>query len=249
MGTESLAGTKGYGSSLYQTHKMLAGWIRPNSRVLEIGCSTGAFARFLCQTKGCTVVGVELNPAAAGVARGVCERVVCGDAEVETTWCDVASGYDYVVFADVLEHLRYPELALRRSKTVLAPGGAIAMAVPNVAYYTVRLQLLRGHFDYKSYGILDETHLRFFTRDTFKALIGRCDLFLLDLVPELLPLRGERLCDRLGLSPLKHLVDALFWQWAPCAAALKWLGLCSAARDAGPNCRAACGLGRSVEAR
>jgi 2-polyprenyl-3-methyl-5-hydroxy-6-metoxy-1,4-benzoquinol methylase len=227
MSQESTGAQKRYGTELFLTHRMLAEWIRPHARVLEVGCSSGAFAQFLHEEKGCTVVGIEANSAAAAAARAFCERVVCGDAEIEATWREAEAGYDFVVFADTLEHLRFPEDALRRSVAALSPGGAIAIAVPNVAFYPVRLNLLRGHFDYTEYGVLDNTHLRFFTRSTLIALTKKCDLTVLELVPELLPIYGERLSRKLGVAPLKHFIDRVVWRLAPGATALKWHLLCS----------------------
>ena len=80
--------------------------------------------------------------------------------------------FDVVVFADVLEHLRDPLPVLRRAATLLAPGGAVLVSVPNIAHGDLRLNLLRGRFDYTPTGLLDDTHTRFFTRETLLDFVN-----------------------------------------------------------------------------
>src|SRR5205823_7166679 len=99
-------------------------------------------------------------------------------------------GFDAIVCADVLEHLRDPAAALAAVRHALAPDGEVVISIPNVAHLWVRLSLLAGRFDYAERGILDRTHLRFFTRRTLLALLARAGLAVdeLRVTPVPLPL-------------------------------------------------------------
>ena len=78
---------------------------------------------------------------------------------------------DCVIFADVLEHLVDPWAAVRQAREMLAPGGALVVSIPNVLHHAVVKDLLRGRFDYRDAGVLDRTHLRFFTAATARELV------------------------------------------------------------------------------
>ena len=147
-------------------------FVDPDRRVLDLGCGTGHTARLL-REQGCTVVGVEFDERAAVSAGAWCERVVVCDLDV-TSVADVLAGeqFDVVVAGDILEHLRDPEALLRSLVPLLSPDGTVVASVPNVAHGSVRLALVSGRFDYADLGILDRTHLRFFTRDSIEQLFG-----------------------------------------------------------------------------
>lgn len=141
-----------------------------HKQVVDFGCATGYFAQLLNQ-RGCEVVGVELNPEAAKLAESHCKRVLVADLEVASISDMFADQqFDVAVFGDVLEHLRDPLRVLREVQQILKPEGYIVASIPNVAHGAVRLALLQGRFDYSDVGILDNTHLRFFTRETAEAL-------------------------------------------------------------------------------
>jgi methionine biosynthesis protein MetW len=144
--------------------------VPPGSRVLEIGCAEGYMSAYLRQAKGCAVTGVDLSAEAAAAAAAYCERVVVGDVEAGAL-DQVGGPFDVVICADVLEHLRHPGRVLRELRARLADGGLALVSLPNVAHWDVRRPLLAGRFDYASSGLLDDTHLRFFTRETARALI------------------------------------------------------------------------------
>jgi 2-polyprenyl-3-methyl-5-hydroxy-6-metoxy-1,4-benzoquinol methylase len=131
--------------------------------VIDVGCAAGVLGGALKQQRpGIQVRGVEIFPEAAARAREVLDDVHCGSAE--TPLPDAWPRPDCVVFADVLEHLPDPWAVLRRYRAMLGPGGRVVVSVPNVAHRSVVEGLLRGRFDYVDAGILDRTHLRFFTR-------------------------------------------------------------------------------------
>jgi len=139
-----------------------------------VGCAAGSVAQYLGGQKNCRVVGIERDPLLARKARAHCERVVVGDVESGNLLSKVKGAFGAIIFADVLEHLRSPEAVLAAAKTLLEPDGEVFVSVPNVANWRVRLRLLLGRFEYKDTGILDRTHLRFFTRHTAVKLIHSC---------------------------------------------------------------------------
>jgi 2-polyprenyl-3-methyl-5-hydroxy-6-metoxy-1,4-benzoquinol methylase len=150
-------------------------------RVLELGPATGYMSRAFTD-RGCTVIGIEFDPEMAKRAEEHSERVVVGDIDSLDLEAELGEGrFDAIVAADVLEHLKDPKAALIRLRHFLKPDGAFVISVPNVAHGSVRLALLGGHFDYRDVGLLDETHLRFFTRETIERLLDEAELGLAEL--------------------------------------------------------------------
>jgi 2-polyprenyl-3-methyl-5-hydroxy-6-metoxy-1,4-benzoquinol methylase len=153
------------------SHTLMVELIGANKRVLDVGCANGYLAKVLVE-HGCTVSGVEYDEKAAEQARPLLDQLVVGDLEQLDLVAELGTGrFDVVVFGDVLEHLRDPLPVLRSSRALLAPGGYAVLSIPNVAHGSVRLSLLKGRFDYRPLGLLDSTHIRFFTRDNLKALL------------------------------------------------------------------------------
>lgn len=148
-------------------------------RVLDVGCSSGYLARPLVAA-GATVVGVELDPAAAEEARTVCEEVVVGDVESLELPFDQAS-FDVVLCGDVVEHLRDPGAALVRLRPLLRRGGRLVLTTPNVANWAIRLSLLGGRWRYTERGILDRTHTHLFTRKTLVETVTEAGYTVVEL--------------------------------------------------------------------
>ncbi len=153
------------------THAYLLNLVGFNKNVLEIGCSTGYLSRVM-QQRGCRVTSVEIDETVANLARPYCHRVILGDAEV-LDWEAALGGerFDVITFGDVLEHTRAPGAVLRRLRGYLTQTGYIVASLPNIAHGSVRLSLLLGRFEYAPLGILDETHLRFYTKQTAQQLL------------------------------------------------------------------------------
>jgi glycosyltransferase involved in cell wall biosynthesis/SAM-dependent methyltransferase len=144
--------------------------IGDNKRVVDFGCATGYFAELL-NRKGCTVTGVEINPDAAEVAKQYCQEVKVADLDfASVVEIFPSQEFDVAVFGDVLEHLRNPWKVLEETKHILKKDGFVVASIPNIAHGSIRLALLQGRFDYSEVGILDNTHLRFFTRKTVEDL-------------------------------------------------------------------------------
>jgi SAM-dependent methyltransferase len=140
--------------------------VPPDARfVIDVGCGAGGLGQGLKALRpGIEVRGVELVASQAERARLVLDDAWVGGAEgpLPEHW----PVPDCVIFADVLEHLLDPWETLRRYRSILRPGGTCVASIPNVAHRSVFRGLLRHRWDYAPYGILDRTHLRFFTRET-----------------------------------------------------------------------------------
>jgi O-antigen biosynthesis protein len=135
----------------------------PN-RILDLGCGSGAVGRKLLETgRASSVVGAELFPEAAARAAEHYEQVHTGD--VELMELPYRSEFDYVICGDILEHLKDPYTIVKRIHILLKPGGCFICSVPNVRYWRILTDLaFRGAWEYSDAGIMDRTHLRFFTR-------------------------------------------------------------------------------------
>lgn len=140
------------------------------SRVLELGCATGYISKVL-QEHGCRVTGVDVSAEYLERARPYCERVVQADLDrMDLGELLAGEAYDVVLAGDVLEHLVDPGKVLAAVRGLLSPGGQVVATIPNIAHADVRLALGLGRFDYRRLGLLDETHLRFYTPHTGRAL-------------------------------------------------------------------------------
>ncbi|MEW6720414.1 MAG: glycosyltransferase, partial [Thermodesulfobacteriota bacterium] len=139
------------------------------ARILDVGCGEGVLGRALLEKGASEVVGIEADPSSAEAARRNLTRVLEGD--VETMELPFADGrFDCIVLADVLEHLRDPLSALKKLKRCLAEEGAVVASIPNVRFLNVVGALADGCWEYRDFGILDRTHLRFFTRKEMERL-------------------------------------------------------------------------------
>lgn len=156
-------------TGLSETHRCLLDLIPAGARVLEVGSSSGYMTQVLVE-RGCTVDAIELNPDDAAKAARYCRKMVVGSAEESSTYQELKGPYDVVLMADVLEHLRSPEVALHEARQRLDTNGRLLASLPNVAHWTMRLELLKGRFEYTDVGLLDRTHVRFFTLKTAKEM-------------------------------------------------------------------------------
>src|SRR5215471_6584993 len=153
------------------THNLVLSLVPSQARVLEFGCATGYMSKVLRERLGCTVTGIEVDERAAEQARGRADRVIVGDAEhLDLTEALGSEHFDVVLFADVLEHLRDPSAMLLRVRSFLGENGLVVASIPNIAHGSVRVALLGGDFRYTRKGLLDDSHLRFFTRESVIAL-------------------------------------------------------------------------------
>lgn len=177
-----------------------------NTRCLDVGCATGNLGSALLRLKGCYVDGIEFNLHAAEVARkrGYSNIFVMDLNSENESLNNISQKYDVITCADVLEHLISPEVVLRRLSILLNPGGLIIISLPNVAFLSNRLHLLLGNWNYKKYGILDRTHLRFYSIKSGCRMIESASLQITKIKPY----------NQFGvlryISPLDKLLPSLF---------------------------------------
>jgi 2-polyprenyl-3-methyl-5-hydroxy-6-metoxy-1,4-benzoquinol methylase len=201
------------------SHALMLRLVGANKRVLDVGCATGYLARALGE-QGCRVSGVEFDPAAAKEAAPALEKIVIGDLDKIDLPAEFAdSQFDVVVFGDVLEHLRDPLPLVRSVRGMLSPGGSVVISVPNIAHGDVRLSLLQGRFDYRDLGLLDNTHIRFFTRESLRSFLEDAGFIAVDVQTTTADLLTTELADTArGADPavidrLRDDIDATTYQF------------------------------------
>jgi len=196
--------------------------------VLELGCGAGAMTRVMAEY-GCRVVGVELDPVAAEHARPAADDVLVGDlADLDLAAKLGDRTFDVLVFGDVLEHLPDPVTVLRNALPLLRQDGSIIISVPNIAHGDVRLALLAGRFEYTPIGLLDSTHLRFFTKSSMLDLLRDAGLVALEIRRAEVPLFSTELdLDPAAYDPsiveqLREDVEAQTYQFVVRAVPADW---------------------------
>ncbi len=156
---------------------ILAQHVPPGAAVLDIGCASGNLLLALRDERGCAGVGLELDPVAVAAARAKGLEVHRIDLAHEPLDQHVANRrFDRVILADVLEHLADPASVLRAVPPLLSPGGQVLVSLPNPTHFDVILAMSQDRFEYTQTGLLDATHLRFFTLASFGALALACGL-------------------------------------------------------------------------
>ncbi|HEU5323246.1 MAG TPA: class I SAM-dependent methyltransferase [Methylomirabilota bacterium] len=171
----------------YSSHAVALAWLGEGGgrRLLDVGAADGLLARPLT-ARGWRVTAIETDAAAAAAGAPHCERMLVADLDREVP--PLAERFEAIVCGDVLEHLRDPGAVLAALTASLAPGGRVLVSVPNVAHLWIRLCLLAGRFEYADRGILDRTHLRFFTLRSLRALLDRAGLRVLRTTATPVPL-------------------------------------------------------------
>ncbi len=150
--------------------------------VLEFGCGPGHMSKVLTEELGCRVTGIELDEEAAENAQKYCQEVYNIDLDqIDILGIMGNRKFDVLLFADILEHLKSPETLLSTSAKLLAKGGHVVASVPNVGYCGLVAELLVGRFQYRDLGLLDKTHIRFFTRQGLVSMFEQCGLVITDL--------------------------------------------------------------------
>lgn len=133
--------------------------------MLDIGCGGGALSEGIKQRQPCEVYGIEPVPQAAEIARSKLDHVLVGCVEEHLPQLP-RHYFDCIVMADVLEHMVDPYRVLQDLKGVLKPSGQVIVSLPNIRHWSTVKMLLEGRWDYEDAGIMDRTHLRFFTRSS-----------------------------------------------------------------------------------
>lgn len=177
----------------------------PSARLLEVGCGNGktaAFAKSEGKCGWCT--GVELCEGPAAEARKRLDEVFVGN--VEQLELDLpAASFDILILSEVLEHLADPGAVLRKLRRFLKPGAIVLAGSPNVCHHSVVRMVVAGRWDYEGKGIMDATHLRWFTARSFRALFADAG-YAVDQVGPANPLSGKaRLANALTFRRWEHL--------------------------------------------
>lgn len=155
--------------------------IKPGTTILEVGPAHGRMTKYLKEELKCAIDIIEIDEEAGQVAAQWANRAwlgsegnVEGDIFYKGLFGDGSICYDYIIYADVLEHLVNPEKVLSKSKDFLADEGSIWISIPNIAFNGVIIELMNNQFTYRDIGLLDNTHLRFFTMYSLEKMVKKC---------------------------------------------------------------------------
>jgi trans-aconitate methyltransferase len=196
---------------------------RDAGRVIEIGCSAGAMAReFKKLSPTSNYLGVEIDPNYAALARRHCDDCLVLNIEEAGSdfWQSVSDRHCWV-FGDVLEHLQDPWSVLRKIREVMPPVGSVVACIPNAQHWSLQAKLSIGAFHYEAEGLLDKTHLRWFTRQTmiqmfqdtgFSIAIGFPRIFEEPQREKFLPIIAQ-MAEAAGVDPKQAVADALPLQY------------------------------------
>ncbi len=166
----------------FESHRLAIDLIDNNAKVLDIGCATGYFAKELSK-KNCETWGVDCDEVAVKKASKYCKKVIARNVDEVKTLPFPKNYFDYVIILDVIEHLLHPENILEIIKPYLKEDGKIIVSVPNIAHASIRWMLAKGEFEYTSTGILDKTHLHFYTKKSFEEILKKAKYKILKLSP------------------------------------------------------------------
>jgi 2-polyprenyl-3-methyl-5-hydroxy-6-metoxy-1,4-benzoquinol methylase len=204
--------------NLGQNGDLLALIPRDASRIVEVGCSGGGLAReYLKINPRCEYIGIEINGQYAEVARTHCTRVIVDDIEhmSDAAFESIASCSCWI-FGDVLEHLYDPWALLRRIRATIPPQSSVLACIPNAQHWTLQAKLNCGAFRYEDKGLLDRTHIRWFTRATIDELFASSGFAIVDGICRILdePYRDAALAgirafaEKIGTNPEQAATDA-----------------------------------------
>lgn len=154
-------------------------------RVLEVGCGSARLGEaFKARSPNSEYYGIEMFVSAANDAAKVIDGVICANIELDTTAAlKLSPSFDSLIFGDVLEHLKDPWQVLSDLRQYIEPGGSCIACIPNVAHWSIVSGLLQGNWDYQDSGLLDRTHLRFFTLDSVVKMFQKAGWTVIDALP------------------------------------------------------------------
>jgi len=188
-----------------QTRTDLLARIAPDAKsILEFGCGEAPLGAALKQRQKCRVVGIEIDPRAAAVARKRIDDVYCGDAREIVSL--IKEKFDWIIGGDIVEHIDEPWSFLSDLRKVAAPGGHLLLSIPNIAHAAVVSDLIRGRFDYVYMGLTCVGHLRYFTKRTIEEMLSIAGWTVVEIAPqETVVTRGrEELLAALAAARIPH---------------------------------------------
>lgn len=193
----------------YNTHMLLMNEVPSNVKVLEVGTASGYLGEYMHKEKNCEVWGIEpvkelyneaLNYGYIKLFNQTAEGFINqNDPEGQK--------FDVILLGDVLEHMPYPDAVLKGLKKFLKPEGKFVISMPNIAHYSIRIALLLGRWDMADSGILDRTHLRFYTLDSAQKMIASCGLKIEKVRP------SSGYIERFGLNKLWQIGKRALFLW------------------------------------
>ncbi|MEB3316782.1 MAG: class I SAM-dependent methyltransferase [Cyanobacteriota bacterium] len=189
------------------------------ARLVEVGCGTGALARaYHARQPRAHWLGIDIEPTYAELARRHCQEVMVGDVErmLDDPELTERLRADCWIFGDSLEHLRDPWRVLRQVHGLLTPGGSVCACIPNAQHWSVQARLCLGQFVYEDSGLLDRTHLRWFTPSTMTTLFVDNGYRIIQRIPRIFPHPAEAMvlkqihafAQRLGGNPEQAVREA-----------------------------------------
>lgn len=155
--------------SPYGSHVQIVGMVDPGTNVLDMGCSQGMIAAPLKQ-KNVSITGVDIIP--KEFVSKMLDTYICHNI-YKLSELELKRSFDYIIFADVIEHITTPVDILRECRKFLKPSGSLIISTPNIAIWFYRISLMIGRFEYGPRGILDNTHVHLYTLSSLKSLINK----------------------------------------------------------------------------
>lgn len=156
-------------------------------RVIEIGCSSGALAReYKKNHENVNWVGVEIDQSYAEMAKRYCDSTLVANIDdCDDSFYEEFSDRDCWVFGDTLEHLKDPWSVLQKIRNVMPAGGSVAVCIPNAQHWSLIIKFALGEFRYEDSGLLDKTHLRWFSRKTMLEMFQSSGLKVVEGFPRI----------------------------------------------------------------
>lgn len=157
--------------------------IKAGSKILELGPATGYMTRYMKEQLHCSVYCIEYDPISAKQASVYSEKMIISDLEDISVWTKQLSDekFDYILCVDVLEHLRDPHRVLKEVVKYLEEEGTVITSIPNISHNAIIMGLLQGEFRYNQLGLLDNTHVKFFTKESIMEMLSEAGLELLKM--------------------------------------------------------------------
>ena len=158
------------------------------SKVVEVGCSRGALAKeYKKRFPLAHYTGIEIDPDFGAVAKDFCNKIIIGNFEdiCINEGIDGLSGSECWVFGDTLEHFQDPWMVLKKVRKLMSDNGCVCACIPNMQHWSIQFKLIRGDITYEESGLLDRTHLRWFTRKTIQKLFEESGFVINKMTPRI----------------------------------------------------------------
>lgn len=188
------------------TMSVINGWIQNDADVLEFGPANGRLTKYLTMQKNCKVTIVEIDREAGEEAKRYAVKSYIGKkyGNIENYyWEKNKKKYDYIIFADVLEHLSNPRKVLDNCKKILKENGRILISIPNVTHNSIIVDMLNDKFEYGDVGLLDHTHIHFFTLKTFKDMMNSLEMYIINMIPIYSRVGNNEICNSYKDVPIE----------------------------------------------